>query len=101
MNRIFRTFFCISVVSLLVGCTSVKQPDEVFVQPDFTEEDARKNEIKRISEMAGDFPVKALWRSYVMGDPEVLASQEENVFSLFQAALDSEKYFEAHRLYIS
>lgn len=91
-------FFCLF---FLAGCSSLKQPSEVFVVPDFSEEDVRKNEQRRIAELSGKNPVSAYWRSIILNEPETVKEQEKNVFSLFEKAVEEKNYFEAERLYVS
>lgn len=94
-------FLCLTFSFILSGCASIKQPKEVFVQPDFNEKDVRDNEIKRINEMSSEFPVKALWRARLMGNEEVIAEQEESVSAFYNEALGKENFFDAYRFYIS
>ena len=86
---------------MIEGCASVKQPKEVFVQPDFNEKDVRDNEVKRINEMTSEFPVKALWRAKLMGNEEIVAKQEDYVAALYKEAVDKKNFFDAYRFYIS
>lgn len=95
-NKLSGIFFI-----LLSSCSSLKQPSEVFVVPDFSEADVCKNEKERITELSGKNPVTAYWRSIILNDEETRKNQEENVFSLFQKSMEEKKYFEAERFYVS
>lgn len=85
----------------LFSCNSIKEPAEVFVAPDFTEEDVRQSEIERISEMSKKEPVMAYWRSIILGDAETVKREEKNLFSLYEKALQEKNYFDAERYYVS
>ena len=61
MNKIFSVFLC---VLLLYSCNS-KSVNE-YTPLNYTELDARNNEIQNIVEVRNTEPVKSLWRSYLL-----------------------------------
>lgn len=99
MSKFFSIFFIILI--LITGCSSIKQPVEVFSEPDFTEKDVKENELKRISEIAQKYPVKALWRSILLNDNKIISEYEDKVFNLFKDAYDKEDYFKAKKYYVT
>ena len=92
------TFF---VVTLLLSCNTLKQPKEVFVPIDYTEQDAINAEIQRINELKKDFPVMALWRSELLKDEQTIKENQENVFLLLQQAIEKKDFFSAVKYYVS
>ena len=85
----------------VTGCTSIKQPSEVFSQPDYTAKDVHDAEIKRISSMLKDDDVQALWRACLLGDEETKSSCFETTVSSYKAALEKKDWFNSLRLYRS
>lgn len=97
-----RYFYTIVLAFLFfTSCSSINTPKDIYVPIDYTEQDAVNNEKKRINEIKQDFPVKALWRSYLLNDSETIIDNEENVFELLKKALDNNDYFSAMKYYIS
>lgn len=95
--------YIIAISSLLLfGCaSSVEQPKSVYIQPDYTAEDVRRNEKERILKLNGEDSIKALWRSKILGDEEVINICRDNAFAAYKRALDDEEYFEALTMYRS
>lgn len=83
------------------SCASVQSPKDIYVAPDYTEEDVRQNEKERILKLNGENPVKALWRSYILGDDEVIALCRDNCISAYKKAIDEKDYFASYNVYRS
>lgn len=84
-----------------MSCTSIQQPDYVYTQPDYTAEDVRKEEIKRIETLCKTDTVQALWRAMLLKDEDTISSCSEAVAEEYKSYLKEEKWFEALRLYES
>ena len=84
-----RYFYTIVLAFLFfTSCSSINTSKDIYVPIDYTEQDAVNNEKKRINEIKQDFPVKALWRSYLLNDSETIIDNEENVFELLKKYKD-------------
>lgn len=100
MNKSVVLFFlsvCLSCV--FSGCMSIKQPKEVFALPDYTEDDVKENEKKRIEQLSKDTPVQALWRAVLLGDEETVSRYEDNLIELLKKAVAEEDYYTASNYY--
>ncbi|MDE5899620.1 MAG: S1C family serine protease [Treponemataceae bacterium] len=87
-------FFC-------AGCSTIKQPSEVFVVPDYTEQDVLEHEKRRIAELSERNPVEALWRAGLLGDEAVSAQYAEAVYALLEKAVSESDFASAVRYYQS
>ena len=102
MNKSVVLFFlsvCLSCV--FSGCMSIKQPKEVFALPDYTEDDVKENEKKRIEQLSKDTPVQALWRAVLLGNEETVSRYEDNLIELLKKAVAEEDYYTASNYYSS
>ena len=88
---------CVLVVLSLffAGCSTIKQPKEVFELPDYTEEDVKNNEIKRIEKLAEKNISEALWRSYLLEDSSLCEEYSDMLYEELRKDVDSGKKFEA------
>ena len=91
------------LISFLLGtvfssCSSVKDPENVYSEIDYTQDDARREEAKRIKELLEKNSVQALWRAYLLKDSEVISICEEKVFSEYTQFLDSKDWYNALRI---
>ena len=87
--------------SVCVTCSSIKEPAEVYTQPDYTAEDVRREEIKRIQDLRAQNSVQALWRAHLLGDAQTLADCTDDVVSEYKKNLEEKNWFEARRLFNS
>ena len=87
--------------SVTVSCSSLKQPKEIFTPPDYTEDDVKNNEIKRIADLKEDYPVQALWRAHILGDEEVILEYKEHLVSLLNESLEKNEYASALKYFYS
>ena len=88
-------------LTLLASCASVREPKHVYELPDYTEEDVRQEEIKRIGELKEKDSVQALWRASLLGDGATFDDCAQLVSTEYAAALEKEDWFTALRLYKS
>lgn len=86
---------------LLASCKSIKEPSEVFVLPDYTEDDIAAAEAKRIDGMLEEKPVQALWRATFLKDGELVGKCADNLAELYRQALEEKQYLDAARYYHS
>ena len=101
MKYLLRSVVIFFVVALLSSCNTLKQPKEVYVPVDYTEQDAINAEIQRINELKKDFPVMALWRSELLKDEQTINENQENVFLLLQQVIEKKDFFSAIKYYVS
>ena len=87
---------CISF--LFSACFSVKDPENIYSDIDYTQEDARNEERKRIEELLEKNSVQALWRASLLKDEETIAKCEDNVLHEYDKALEAEDWYNALRL---
>ena len=86
------------ISSLLFSCASIKEPDDVFTGIDYTQEDARMEEQKRIRDLLGKNALQALWRSYLLKDDETISECEEKLLEEFDEAVKKEDWYSARRI---
>ncbi len=99
-----RVFFgkpLVFFVLAFASCSTIKQPESVYEEPDYTAEDVRREEIKRIEEMMEKSPVQALWRATLLNDKETVSKCEETVVGKYKEELEKENYYNARNLYKS
>ncbi|MCR5725550.1 MAG: S1C family serine protease [Treponema sp.] len=94
-------FAGVLVLSVCASCASVKQPKHVYELPDYTSEDVRNEEIKRIAALREKDAVEALWRARLLADADTIASCAEAVVSRYNEAIEKEDWYTALSLYQS
>lgn len=97
---IFFTFI-ISAAIIFDSCSSMRTKEEVFELPDYSIDDVKKEEIKRISQMKEKSPVEALWRSVLLGDEDTKNENYENIKVLLEKSISEKKYYQALKYYNS
>ncbi len=86
------------VLSLFIfSCASNVEP-AVFELPDYTEENVRAEEIKRINEFLEKDEVLALWRATLLGDEGTIQKCYQKVLSSLKETEESSDYQNAFRL---
>ncbi len=83
------------------SCSTIKEPKNVYSDADYTNEDVRKEEIKRINELVEKNPMQALWRAVILDDDDARSKCYEAVVKDFDSYVESENFFEAYRVYTS
>lgn len=100
-----KNFSFISVFSIIIfcffGCTSIKQPKDIFILPDYTEYDVIENEKNQIEKISDETPVMALWRASLLGDKDTFMLYENNLFDLLKDSIENKNYFSAYKYYNS
>jgi len=96
-----RSLWLLCAIFLLAGCATVKEPKNVEQPIDYTQKDVVASEIKRIEELKNSDCVKALWRSLLLKDNEVIKECQELIYGQFQDAIEEKDYFQANSYYIS
>ena len=98
-NRKIKVLISLLLSSFLFfSCTSIKDPEDVFTGIDYTQEDARKEEQKRIRELLEKNAVQALWRACLLKDDETISECEEKLVSEYDEAVKKEDWFIALRI---
>ena len=99
MGKIKRLFVSFGLALVLCACSSVRDPDNVYTDIDYTQEDARREERKRILDLIEkNNSVQALWRAYLLGDEKTLLDCERAVEADFNSALDKSDWYTACRI---
>lgn len=94
------SIFAISAL-FFYSCSSIKQPDSVYETPDFTMEDVKKEEIKRIEALLDKNSVQALWRATLVKDSDIQAKCFDAVVTEFKKEISNKNWFAALRLHKS
>lgn len=107
---VVRALFCAAcLLFFLCSCSSVKEPETVFVPADYTEEDALNSEIKSVRRLSESNAVKALWRAQLLTEKlsenekcrSLFQEMEEQCISLFNRFIDEKNYAEAFKCFVS
>lgn len=93
----FGGFFLAALFAVFGGCKSTGQLEH-YELPDYTIDDVRKEEIKRIFSIAETDSVQAYWRAFLLKDQATVDKCAEKVFEEYKTALKEEKWLEARRL---
>jgi len=103
MKKLNKNILLLGVISAVFfsACSSVKDPENVYEEPDYTLEDVRNTEIKRIEQLLESNNVYALFRASVLGDKETIDKCSGKVKEELKQNLDEKNYFNARRLYSS
>lgn len=88
------------LISLLFGCSSVKKIENP-ISLDYTQEDVAKNEIETIRKLKSSDLTKALWRSYLLGNKDILQECIDHCLIQLDLSIEEKDYFEAKKYVIS
>ncbi|WP_407425211.1 S1C family serine protease [Treponema sp.] len=91
-------FLLLSSMLALTGCTSVKDPEAIYSEIDYTQEDARREERKRIMDLVDKNPVQALWRANLLGDEQTVSDCEKKVIEEYNLSVEKSDWFNAARI---
>ena len=83
---------------VFLSCSSVRDPENVYSEIDYTQEDARNEERKRILDLLEKNKVQALWRAYLLKDSETISQCEEKILEEYNEAVEKEDWFNAFRI---
>jgi len=103
MNKILEKSFLFVLMGIIfTSCvSSIKDPKNIPTAMDYTDEIVIQNEIERINKMKDVEPVKAMFRSILLGNEKVIDSCTEIVSLKMQDALENNDYFQAKKYYTS
>ena len=101
MQKINKLFLLLICVLFLISCNTLKQPSFVPKPLDYTDEDIVKNEIKTINEFLDAEPIKALYRSVLLGDEEVISKSLDKVVEVTEKAYEEGNHTKAYKYYKS
>lgn len=83
---------------VFLSCSSVRDPENVYSEIDYTQEDARNEERKRILDLLEKNKVQALWRAYLLKDSETISQCEEKILEEYNEDVEKEDWFNALRI---
>lgn len=101
MRNIYKLkkFACLVFIFIVfLSCSSVRDPENVYSEIDYTQEDARNEERKRILDLLEKNKVQALWRAYLLNDSETISQCEEKILEEYNEAVEKEDWFNALRI---
>lgn len=84
---------------LFSGCSTFRQPKDVFSMPDYTEEDVRNTEIERIKKISDENLELALWRATLINEESLIDEYSLLLFKKLETYISEKKLFEALSLY--
>ena len=77
------------------SCNTLKQSGVDYNPIDYTLNDVKESEIKRINEMLESSPVEALWRATLIGNSDTLKNAKDVLVKKIQKELEEKDYFNA------
>lgn len=96
---ILKKIACLVFIFIVfLSCSSVRDPENVYSEIDYTQEDARNEERKRILDLLEKNKVQALWRAYLLKDSETISQCEEKILEEYNEAVEKEDWFNALRI---
>ncbi len=98
-TSIIKFVFLSSIVFFLTSCKSLNQPKSVAQPLDYSDDEFVKNEIKRINQMLDAEPVRALWRSLLLGNSEIIEKCVLRLDQQIGLALENKDYYTAKKYY--
>jgi S1-C subfamily serine protease len=90
-------FLFLSFLGFL-SCSSVRDPENVYSDIDYTQEDVRNEEKKRINDLLEKNSVQALWRAYLLKDDETISLCEAKVLEEYNEVVEKQDWFNALRI---
>lgn len=95
----FKNLFLFACLALsLAACKSIKQPESVITQLDYTKDDVVNSEIENIKRIKKENSVQALWRASFLGKKDIIDMCASSVEEELKQAIKNKDYFEAYRL---
>ena len=97
-NKILKIFFYFCFVLCLfiaAGCKTTEESGKPFVQPDYTQEDIKNEEIKRIEEISQTELIHAFWRSCMLNEKSVIDKTAEKILQACNESISEENYLQA------
>lgn len=92
--------FIINLVSLLFSFVSCKSSEQnnfaESIKTDYSQEDVRNAEIKRIKDLFLNNPIEALWRSVLLGDEQLIKDVSVRAKDYCLASLEQKDYLQLY-----
>jgi len=86
------------ILLLFTGCKTIKQPENIEVNLDYTDSDVVENEIRTIRTLLETDSTKALFRACILNNQEIIDECAQVIISQLDFAISEEDNFEALRL---
>ena len=98
-NVIKSALFAAGLSLCLLSCVSVNKK---IIEPlDYSDKDIVESEIQRINSYLEFEPVRAMWRSILLGNQDVVDRCIKNVETQLSKSIEEKKYFDAKKYYKS
>lgn len=97
-NKILKIFFYFCFVLCLfvtTGCKTIEESGKPFVQPDYTQQDIKNEEIKRIEEISQTELIHAFWRSCMLNEKSVIDEMAEKIMNACNESINEKNYLQA------
>lgn len=104
MKKLKLIFVCMLISTaglVMTSCHSLKQPKEIPQPLNYSDADIVQAETERIDGMLESQPVRALWRSLLLGRDDIIEKAKSNLETRFEKALEEKDYFSAKKYYKS
>ena len=92
--------FIINLVSILFSFVSCKSSEQnnfaESIKTDYSQEDVRNAEIKRIKDLFLNNPIEALWRSVLLGDEQLIKDVSVRAKDYCLASLEQKDYLQLY-----
>lgn len=99
MNKTKFLIFSFFAIFSFFSCSTIKEPSEVFSLPDYTEEDVRNNEIKRIEKIVENNKPEALWRAKLIDENALVSEYEDLIFEDLKKSISKKDTFTSWKLF--
>lgn len=98
MKKIYKLILGLSMIAgIFISCKTTEKAGMVYIQPDYTEEDVRSEEVKRIKEIAQTNLIQAYWRSILLDDKTLIEEIENKVFDDYKKSIEKKNYLLAEK----
>ncbi|MCR4821715.1 MAG: S1C family serine protease [Treponema sp.] len=81
-----------------LSCSSLEEGKSLYSEVDYTQEDARNEERKRILDILEKNPVQGLWRAHLLNDEESISDSQSALEKEFNAAIEKSDWYTALRI---
>ena len=100
MNKFnfFKNFLCFLIAMFLISCNSIQQPSEVVGKIDYSNINIVESEKKIIREIQKEDSLKALWRSVLLKDSQIISESLDIVIEDLKKAIAEKDTFNAQRI---
>lgn len=100
MNKFnfFKNVLCFLIAMFLISCNSIQQPSEVVGKIDYSNINIVESEKKIIREIQKEDSLKALWRSVLLKDSQIISESLDIVIEDLKKAIADKDTFNAQRI---